>query len=82
MVLLARQALAHIEHALGGPMSSTVTGLTALNQAGEAMESARDWVYMARSTGAIGFRAAVTGTGAVLTVSTDTLVLSNAFISY
>ena len=82
MVLLARQALAHIEHALGGPMSSTVTGLTALNQAGEAMESARDWVYMARSTGAIGFRAAVTGTGAVLTVSTDTLVLSSAFASY
>ena len=82
MVLLARQALAHIEHALGGPMSSTVTGLTALNQAGEAMESARDWVYMARSTGAIGFRAAVTGTGAVVDTGAKTVFLADAFASY
>ncbi len=82
MVLTVRQALKFAEDATGGPLPVETGGRALLARAGSVMESARDWLYMRRTTKALMLRPQVSGSSAVYEPSDKSVTLANAFDGY
>lgn len=82
MTLTVTQATNHISDTLGGSLSSNLTALGIINEAGRHLCSMHEWNWLARPGYHLSFRAPIEITTGIWTVATKTLTETGAFTDY
>ena len=65
MALTVQNALAQIEHSLGGSLSSELDAIGLINEAGQYLVTMHDWMWLDRPAVSLDFRAKIDLSGTV-----------------
>lgn len=82
MTLQVQEALQHIRHTLGGELSSDLSPVTILNEAGNWLVNAHPWRWLERPSAALAARGTITLTTGSWDDSAKTLTKTGAFSGY
>ena len=83
MALTVKECLGHIQHALGGSLSSGINPTNLINRAGEFLTSAHTWSWLENGTAKLDLRANITIAGGTTNGSPGTtLTKTGAFTNY
>lgn len=82
MTLQVQEALQHIRHTLGGELSSDLSPVTILNEAGEWLVTAHQWRWLERPSVTLNTRATLSISGATWNSTTLTLTKTSEFANY